>query len=235
VNERSAPTGLQVYYGGTFDPIHEGHLAVACAARDACDCDIRLLPAADPPHRAPPGAAASDRAAMVALAIRGIPRLRLDLRELDRDGPSWTIDTLQDLRAELGAHAPIAWLVGADSFLGLPTWKRWRELLDLAHCIVADRPGSPLEQALPAPLGDLVADRWAACPEDLLTVPAGRVMRLRQPLREHSASDLRRRIGIGEPWRELVPAPVADYIAEHRLYGDAGDSAVIRTPSDPSL
>src|SRR6476619_6139461 len=124
VTAAMAAPALQVFYGGTFDPIHCGHLAIACAARDACDADIRLLPAADPPHRPPPGAPANDRAAMVALAIQGISRLTLDLRELESSGPSWTIDTLQALRVELGTQPPVAWLVGADGFLGLTSWKR---------------------------------------------------------------------------------------------------------------
>jgi len=230
-----AATTLQVFYGGTFDPIHDGHLAIACAARDACDADIRLLPAADPPHRPPPGAQARDRAAMVALAIQGISRLTLDLRELERSGPSWTIDTLHALRAALGAQVPIAWLVGADSFLGLTSWKRWRELLELSHFIVAERPGSPLESGLPPDLNEAVAGRWVENAADLRTSAAGRILRLHQPLQSHSATDLRQRIAAGASWRALVPPAVADYIAEHRLYGYDGSAAVIGMPPFPSL
>jgi len=226
---------LQVFYGGTFDPIHDGHLAIACAARDACDADIRLLPAADPPHRPPPGAQAADRVAMVALAIHGMSRLTLDLRELERSGPSWTIDTLHGLRAALGAQAPIAWLVGADSFLGLTSWKRWRELLELSHFIVAERPGSPLESGLPSDLNEAVAGRWVENAAGLRTSAAGRILRLHQPLQAHSATDLRARIAAGGSWRALVPPVVADYIAEHRLYGYGGDPAVIGMPPSPSL
>ena len=230
-----AAPALQVFYGGTFDPIHDGHLAIACAARDACDADIRLLPAADPPHRPPPGAQAGDRAAMVALAIQGVSRLILDLRELERSGPSWTIDTLHALRAALGAQAPVAWLVGADSFLGLTSWKRWRELLELSHFIVAQRPGSLLEGGLPTDLNAAVAGRWVEDAAALRTSAAGRILRLHQPLQAHSATDLRQRIAAGASWRGLVPPAVADYIAEHRLYGYAGDPAVIGMPPSPSL
>ena len=196
---------LHVLYGGTFDPVHNGHLAIACAARDACDADIHLLPAADPPHRAPPGASADDRVAMVALAIAGIARLLLDLRELERSGPLDHRHGARPARAARARKAPIAWLVGADSFLGLPTWKDWRALLELAHFIVAERPGSPLDAALPTELADAMAGRWTDSAAGLRPVPAGRVLRLHQPLQAHSATDLRRRIAAGRPWR--APGP----------------------------
>lgn len=227
--------GLRVFYGGTFDPIHEGHLAIARAARDACDVAIHLLPAADPPHRAVPGASAVDRAAMVGLAILDEPRLLLDLREMERAGPSWTVETLRHLRAELGPEVPLAWLVGADSFLGLPTWRSWRELLDLAHFIVADRPGSRLDGELIPELDSAVAGRWTTNPVDLCEEPAGRVLLLHQTLQPQSATELRRRIAAGQSWRELVPPDVADYIAEHGLYGAAGPEAVIRSQPAPPL
>jgi len=227
--------GLRVFYGGTFDPVHEGHMAIALAARDACDVAIHLLPAADPPHRVAPGAAAVDRAAMVGLAILDEPRLLLDLREMERAGPSWTVETLRHLRAELGPEVPLAWLVGADSFLGLPTWKSWRELLDLAHFIVAERPGSPLDGELAPELQSAVAGRWTTDPADLCDGPAGRVLRLHQPLQPQSATELRHRIATGQPWRDLVPAKVADYIFEHGLYGAAAPAAVIRSQPVPPL
>ena len=136
---REDAPALRVLYGGTFDPVHLGHIAVACAARDALDATVAFMPAADPPHRAPPGAAAADRAAMLDLAIAGEPGLALDLRELERDGRSWTDDTLRELRAAIGDAAPVALLLGADSFDALPTWKDWRALFDLAHLVVAGR------------------------------------------------------------------------------------------------
>ena len=221
---------LHVFYGGTFDPVHEGHLAIACAARDACDVTIHLLPAADPPHRAPPGAAAVDRAAMVALAIMDRPRLLLDLREMERVGPSWTVETLRHLRAELGPQVPIAWLVGADSFLGLPTWKSWRELFELAHFIVADRSGSSLDDDLGPELMSACAGRWTTRPAELRDHAGGRVLLLHQTLQPQSATELRQRIAAGQPWRGLVPVDVADYIAEHGLYGPVDAAAVIRPP-----
>lgn len=226
---------LQVFYGGTFDPVHNGHVAIACAARDACDTDVRMLPAADPPHRAPPGAHATDRATMVALAIAGVPRLRLDLRELERAGPSWTVDTLQALRATLGADVPLAWLVGADSLVGLPIWKAWRELFTLTHFIVADRSGSLLDEGLAPELAAALEGRWTDDAGSLRGSPHGRVLRLHQPLQGHSATDLRLRIAAGQPWRDLVAPAVADYIEEHHLYGVGGAPAVIGPPPGASL
>lgn len=215
---------LHLYYGGTFDPVHLGHLAIAGAARDQLQVPVHLLPAADPPHRAPPGADAAQRAQMLALAIADAPGLLLDRRELDRAArqpgvPSYTVDTLRELRARLGPQPPLAWLVGADSLLGLPGWHQWEALFGLAHFIVADRPGSPLEQDLPPALATALSGRWAADAGDLLAAPFGRVLRLQAPLREESATAVRQRIAAGGDWRGLLPTAVADYIADRGLYG----------------
>lgn len=218
---------LSLYYGGTFDPVHNGHLAIARAARDELQAPVRLMPAADPPHRAPPGANALQRAHMLDLAVAGEPGLQVDRRELERaqrqpQARSYTIDTLHELRGELGAQAPIALLVGADSLVSLPTWKAWRELFGLAHFVVAERPGSPLDGGLPAELAAALQGRWTVDPGVLDATPAGALYRLHQPLQPESASELRRRIGDGQPWRSLVPAAVAAYIADERLYFTAG-------------
>ena len=190
---------LRVYYGGTFDPVHDGHLAIARAARDALDATIRLMPAADPPHRAPPGANAAQRARMLDLAVAGEPRLLVDTRELARAGRSYTVETLRELRREIGDTAPVALLVGADSFLDLPQWREWQALFDLAHFVVAQRPGSPLERGLAPELAALVAGRDAADAAALRAAPAGRVLRLNQPLHAESASEVRQRIAAGQP------------------------------------
>ena len=218
-DSRLQPRSLLVFYGGTFDPVHDGHLAIAREARDALGCTIRFMPAADPPHRAPPGANAAQRAEMLALALEGEAGFDLDLRELRRDGPSYSVDTLRGLRAEYGADAPVALLVGADSLLGLPAWHQWTALFGLAHFVVADRPGSGLDARLPPALAEAVAGRWTDAPQALREVPCGRLLRLQQPLHPGSATEVRRRIAAGDPWRDLVPAAVADYIARHRLYG----------------
>ncbi|MBX9403873.1 nicotinate-nucleotide adenylyltransferase [Lysobacter sp. BMK333-48F3] len=214
---------LLVFYGGTFDPIHDGHLAIACAARDALAAQVRLMPAADPPHRAVPGASAAHRARMLDLAVAGEPGLVVDRRELRRDGRSYTVETLREVRAEVGAARPLALLVGADSFLDLPQWREWQALFDLAHFVIAERPGSPLEaERIP-----FAAGRETASVDALRQAPAGRVYRLRQPLQAESASQVRARIAAGEPWADLVPPPVAAYIERHGLYDVAVPDAPV--------
>ena len=206
----------RLLYGGTFDPVHAGHLAVAAAARAARAAPVAFVPAADPPHRGPPGADARQRAEMLALAIAGEPGFSVDRRELDRDGPSWTVVTLEELRAEVGPHQPLAWLVGDDAFLGLPGWHRWEELLDLAHLVVAVRPGHPLDP-LPPALAAVVDGRWAPAPA-LADAPAGRLLRLAMPPHPASATRLRERLRAGEDASDWLPPAVAGYIARHGLY-----------------
>ena len=124
------------------------------------------------------------------------------------------------MRATRVGDRPLAILLGADSFLSLPSWKEWRSLPALAHIVIAERSGSQLDPArLPAGLASAVAGRWADSPADLHAAAGGLVLRLEQPLRPESASEVRRRIASGADWRALVPPPVAGYIAEHRLYG----------------
>ena len=212
---------LKLFYGGTFDPVHNGHIAIARAARDELDCTVRLMPAADPPHRAPPGADAGQRAEMLELAVADQSGLLVDRRELQRQGRSYTIDTLRQLRAEFGPAMPIALLIGADSFVGLPTWREWEALFDFAHFVVAPRPGSPLDGELPPELTALAGRRWADSPQVLKTAPAGRLYLLDQPMHPESASDIRGRIAAGEPWQELVNPAVARYIAAHGLYSQS--------------
>ena len=212
---------LELFYGGTFDPVHNGHLAIARAARDEIACEVRLMPAADPPHRAPPGAGALQRAAMLDLAVAGEEGLRVDRRELSRPGRSYTVDTLRELRDELGPMQPLALLIGADSFIGLPGWREWQSLFDLAHFVVAPRPGSPLDDELPAELLAATQARWTRFPTDLKASPAGRLYRLDEPLHPESASEIRRRIAENGPWRQLVPTPVAGFITTNGLYSGA--------------
>ncbi len=190
---------LTLVYGGTFDPIHHGHVAVARFAAHHLHAEVRLLPAGDPPHRAPPGAAAEHRAAMVALAIAEFPGLRLDRRELERDGPSYMVDTLHSFRVQLGQSMPLALLLGADAFHGLPDWHLWRELFGLAHLVLAPRQGWSLRpENLPEALAEVCAGRWLDRPEPLRQLPAGCVHVLPLPaLRPPCA----------EPWPLARTAP----------------------------
>jgi nicotinate-nucleotide adenylyltransferase len=215
---------LRVFYGGTFDPVHNGHLAIARATREALGTTVWLMPAADPPHRGATGANAEQRAAMLDLAIEAEAGLRVDCRELKRalhrpDAPSYTIDTLRELRDELGERTPLAFLIGADSLHGFATWKDPEALLDGAHWVVAERPGSALDEHLPPAAARLTAGRWTVDPAVLRASPGGKVFRLRQALHGESATQIRRKIAAGETWRHLLPLPVSRYIVEHGLYG----------------
>lgn len=219
--------GVWLLYGGTFDPVHNGHLAIARCAAAELQVPVHLMPAADPPHRAPPGANAAQRAHMLELAVAGEPALQVDTRELQRAArlpgvPSWTVDTLREIRAQIGPQRPLAMLMGADSLLGLPSWHEWEHLLDLAHIVVAERPGSGLDGALPAALAQRLDGAWAGSAQALADAPAGRVWRLRQPLHSESATALRALIANGgHQWRDLLPSAVAEYILAQGLYGSA--------------
>jgi len=209
---------LTLIYGGTFDPVHCGHLAVARAAAAALHAEVRLLPAADPPHREAPHASGEQRARMLELAIAGDPGLLLDRRELARTGPSYSIHSVLEMRDELGEHAPLGLLLGADAFLGLPSWHLWRELLALVHVVVVRRPGHPL-QPLPEVLAHALDGHWTQHPDDLRRLPAGRVLMLDVGERRESSTTLRQRLAGGGDWAALVPGAVAEYIRAQHLYG----------------
>jgi nicotinate-nucleotide adenylyltransferase len=213
----SPVASLRILYGGTFDPVHDGHLAVANAAATLFDTNVSLLPSADPPHRPPPGASTEQRAAMLDLAVEGHPRLHVDRRELLRTGPSYSVDTLREVRSEIGPHSPLAWLLGADAFRELHTWHDWRALFGLAHLIVAARPGHALGGLIPE-LESEVAPRWTDDPSALCGVASGLLLRLDLQLRPDSATALRRQLAAGASIDRLVPPAVAIYIREHRLY-----------------
>lgn len=209
---------LTVFYGGTFDPVHNGHLAVARSARDSLGASIRLMPAADPPHRSAPGASALQRACMLDLAVAGEPGLAVDQREFSRGTRSYSIDTLREVREQLGAQAPVALLIGADSLLELPTWRQWQALFTMTHFVVAERAGNALDARLPAELQAFTRGRWVDDAAALRAAPSGRLLRLHQPLHPESATDIRARVASDCPWRHLVPAAVAGYIDHHQLY-----------------
>ncbi len=215
-----------VCYGGTFDPVHGGHLAVARAARDALRSTVFLLPAADPPHKGPTHADAPQRARMLDLAVAGEAGLKVDRRELRRDGPSYTIDTLLELRAQWGGQVPIAWLVGGDSLNQLHTWHRWRDLFEHAHILAVQRPGSPIGQDTLERVAPLVAAeaaaRWRGIGELAHSAAGGLAVLALQELRPESSTELRRRIAAGDArWRDWVTPSVAGYIDRHRLYSTA--------------
>jgi nicotinate-nucleotide adenylyltransferase len=198
-------------YGGTFDPVHDGHVAIARAAADALAIDqVLLIPAGAPPHRAPPRAAAPLRAEMLRRAFAGDPRFVVDERELRRDAPSYTVDTLASLRAEFGPQRPLVLLLGADAFLGLPSWHRWQEVPRLAHLAVFARPGVRL-----AP-GSADWPAGVAAPSDdparLRETPAGECLLLPMPVSSVSSTAVRAAFARGERDPPGVPAAVAELL-----------------------
>ena len=189
--------------GGTFDPVHNAHLRVAWEAAELLDAEVRLLPASVPPHRAQPVATPAQRVALLAAALAGQDRLILDTRELDRAGPSWSIDTLIELRAEIGPARPLVLLVGADAFAGLASWHRWRELFDQAHVGVLPRPG--YVAALDAALERETRPRRVAEAAALRVAPAGCVFEIDVTPLDFSASRIRALLAEGREPRYLVP------------------------------
>jgi nicotinate-nucleotide adenylyltransferase len=201
--------------GGTFDPIHIGHLRAAIEVREQLALDqLRLIPSARPPHRDSPQVSAAQRLAMVELAIEGIAGLHADDRELRRAAPSWSIDTLESLRAENGPDAQLFLLLGWDAFCGLPGWQRWEELLLHCHLLVLQRPDADLEP--PETLRDLIAAR-SGNPE-ALQGPGGQIGFFRQDPLAVSATRIRQLLTQGRSVRFLLPDSVNHYIHAHGLY-----------------
>lgn len=206
-------------FGGTFDPIHYGHLRLAETAREALGLErVRFVPAGRPPHRGTPGASGTDRLAMARLATADNPAFDVDPAEVEAAQASFTILTLERLRLALGPTRPLVLLLGVDAFLGLPGWKRWTELFDFAHIAVANRPGYSLDAAqMPDDLAALVKQRQAA-PDALDTAPHGALVQFAMTPLAISATDIRTQHSAGHSLRYLLPPPVLDYISRHQLY-----------------
>jgi len=216
----TSPIGI---LGGTFDPIHFGHLRLAQEALEQCGlAAVRFIPAGTPPHRNAPLASAQHRLTMTRLALRGNSAFRLDEREIDRTSPCYTVDTLTALRSELGPAQPLFLLMGGDAFLQLHTWHDWKMLFLLAHIVVMQRAGGPpLGNAMSHAAAALQAEyraRLAPAPSALREAPAGSVLVVDMPALEISATDIRRRCSEGRSIRYLLPDAVTDYIQTHRLY-----------------
>ncbi|MGE1176286.1 MULTISPECIES: nicotinate-nucleotide adenylyltransferase [Pseudomonas] len=202
--------------GGTFDPVHVGHLRGALEVAEALGLDeLRMMPSARPPHRDTPQVSAQDRLAMVECAVAGVPPLVVDARELQRDKPSWTIDTLESLRAEMAAGTQVFLLLGWDAFCGLPTWHRWEELLQHCHILVLQRPDADSEP--PDALRNLLAARSVSDPL-ALKGPGGQIAFVWQTPLAVSATQIRQLLASGKSVRFLVPDAVLAYIDAHGLY-----------------
>lgn len=219
---RSLPVSLVGVFGGTFDPVHYGHLRSALELVERLHLEqLRLMPSASPPHRAAPYCSAEHRAAMVALAVAGEPRLACDARELERPGKSYTIDSLIELRAELGAQCGLCMVMGCDAVLEIMQWHRWRELLDWAHILVIARPGWALPRE--GEVAQWLDSRRVADLGELRRQPAGCIaIEELRPL-SISSTEIRELLAAGRSARYLLPEAVLDYIQTHRLYRQTQD------------
>lgn len=206
-------------YGGTFDPVHFGHLRTAVEVREALGLEqVRLIPSGIPPHRGQPRAPAADRLAMVRLAAADEPGLVVDDREVKRSGPCYTVDTLLSLREEAG-DAALCLIIGMDAFLSLDSWHHWRKLPELAHIIIMHRPGWIAEAAQMAmPVRELFESARVDSAEALCSAPAGRlILQAVTPL-DISATAIREAARAGRSLRYLTPDAVVGYIRQRGLY-----------------
>jgi nicotinate (nicotinamide) nucleotide adenylyltransferase len=203
--------------GGTFDPVHNGHLRMAIECLERLDLtEVHMIPLYAPPHRPAPHASPEDRLAMLSLAAGKVSGLVVDGSELYRKGVSYTIDTVIAMRERIG-NTPVCLLIGTDAFNTLHTWRRWRELLDHVHIVVADRPGAHLiteDKTL-----NNILDQYLISSAGILhTSPAGKFFHLQIPWLDISATRIRDMIRAGKNPAFLLPGAVIHYIHDHQLY-----------------
>ncbi len=215
-----SPIGI---LGGTFDPIHHGHLRIAQEALEQCNlAQVRFIPCGTPPHRAAPRTSAKQRLEMVLLALHGHPDFVVDAREVARTDPCYTVDTLTALRAEFGPQKPLCLILGGDAFLQLHTWHEWKRLFALAHIVVLQRAGGlPLGNAMNNADAMLKAEyraRLAPGAGVLHEAPSGAIFVADMPALEISATDIRRRCAERKSIRYLLPDAVTHFIHTHQLY-----------------
>ena len=212
MNNPQLPLG---FLGGAFDPVHIGHLRGAMAVRDSLNLErVDLIPAAQSPLKNQATVDAVHRLAMLELAVADLHGIAADCRELDRPGPSYTVDTLEGLRHEYGAERTLVWIIGADILATLPQWSRWRQLLDFAHLVVMGRPDAePHPSEVSAWLEEHKVNKAG-----LLSRPGGGVFILAQPLLDISSSDIRAMLAAGLDPRFLLPDAVMEYISDHALF-----------------
>ena len=209
-----APVGI---LGGTFNPVHNGHLRTALEIRERLElAELRLVPAAVPPHRPAPALPAQERAQLVELALAGAQGLSCDRRELERPGPSYSYDTLAEIRSELGAQRGLCIVMGADAFAGLHSWYRWRDLLSLAHLVVVARPGYALPDE--GEVAEFIRANPAQKTDALRHNPCGALVVERLTPLEISSTAIRAMVSAGRSPRYLVPNAVCEAILERGLY-----------------
>ena len=207
--------------GGTFDPVHFGHLRIASETAALLKLpEVRLLPSKAPVHRATPGASSAQRLAMLRLAVAGVPSLAVDDRELTRNAPSFAVLTLESMRAEFPLR-PLIWLLGVDAFVQINHWYEWQHLFDLAHFVVLNRPGFAVSQALSPALSEVWQGRLTRSTEALSATTHGSIYLHTVTPQAASATAIRNTIAAGatdEALLPFLPQPVLAYIRLHQLY-----------------
>ncbi|MDA0271924.1 MAG: nicotinate-nucleotide adenylyltransferase [Proteobacteria bacterium] len=204
-------------FGGTFDPVHRGHLeSVGAVARLLGDVDVYLVPCQIPAHRPTPAASPENRLKMLELAVGGQDRFFVDDCELRREGTSYTFDTLLGYREKLGESGSLVFLMGFDSWVTLPDWHRWMELTDLAHLLILERPGAA--QDCPDVLRRWSETRQLQDPAEMMSSASGKICFLSLDQIDVSASALRTAIARGDSIGGDVNPLVMTYIKEHNLY-----------------
>lgn len=218
MNTAKSAISAYAFMGGTFDPIHNGHLRTALEIRDWLEIDqVALMPSKVPVHRQQPDTTSVQRLAMVEQAVAAEPGLCADAREILSDKPSYTVLTLESLRAELGEQRPICMILGMDAYLSLPSWDRWQELLTLTHIVVVTRPGwvyQPGQEMQEFTRANQVTDK-----QRLLAIPAGKVIFHELTPLAISATQIRSVVSAGNSPRYLLPDGVWQYIQQQQLYG----------------
>jgi nicotinate-nucleotide adenylyltransferase len=208
--------------GGTFDPIHNGHLRLAQEALEQCRLGaVRFIPSGTPPHRAVPLASAEHRLHMVQLAIHGQPGFAVDECEVHRTDKCYSVDTFSALRAELGAEQSLCLLLGSDAFLQLHTWHQWQQLFELTNIVVLQRPGRPVGNAMTQAnetLRQQYQTRLAPSPQLLHETAHGLIVVLDMLQLDISATDIRSRVAQHKNLRYLLPDAVVQYIQYNQLY-----------------
>ena len=204
-------------YGGTFDPIHNGHIRSAIELNKLLGVKVKMIPSYLPPHRSLPSSNSDHRLKMLRLAIANIDGLEIDARELDREGTSYTIDTLASFRKEYGAHVPIYWIMGIDAYLLLHEWYEWQGLTDYANLIVIERPD--FEDQLPK----LEVQVWAKDKQveslaELSKSEFGSLCHIKLPQVDISATMIRNALQHNQSVEGLLPNPVIEYIEQNGLY-----------------
>ena len=205
--------------GGTFDPIHFGHLRMAQELAESLQLSaVRFLPAAHPPHKPPPIVSAEHRSAMVRLGIAGNAIFSCDERELHRVGASYTIDTLLSLRNELGADISLVLLMGSDAFTKFDTWHHWQEIIQLCHISLVQRPEEGKQEPLSEALHNFLQSHYTEDTDDLHRMPSGFVTMQKVTALDISSTVIRRQLKQQHSVRYLLPDSVIEYIRTYQLY-----------------